>query len=384
MILAALTPVTAIAAGQFTDDNGSVHESDIDRLASLGITRGCNPPDNDHFCPNDPVTRGQMAAFLNRALELPAGSDGEFSDTAGSVFVADINTLAAADITRGCNPPANDRFCPNDPVTRGQMAAFLTRALQLDGNPDHGFSDVVGSPFESDIARIAGAGITRGCNPPDNNRFCPNDPVTRAQMASFLVRAVDHMTPDWSVLPPDDEIGGNNIGEMVAANCIHLLESSTDEDWWGDPTSCGSAFSADGIYFPPNWLDEGDATVECTMPAGEAVFLSATSLVCVDDLDAEEIDECFDYWWDEVGIESAFVTIDGIEIEHLGPHSSPPFDVTLPENNWYEAPAGTYPAEAKAYAAVVIGLEPGVHELHLGAVWGDGWAGSVTVLLSVE
>src|SRR5690606_13410789 len=54
---------------------------------------------------------------------------GTFTDTTGHVFEGDIARLAAADITRGCNPPANDRFCPDDPVTRGQMAAFLKRAL---------------------------------------------------------------------------------------------------------------------------------------------------------------------------------------------------------------------------------------------------------------
>jgi hypothetical protein len=54
---------------EFTDDNSSVFEDDIRRLAAAGITRGCNPPDNDHYCPDDGITRGQMAAFLHRALE---------------------------------------------------------------------------------------------------------------------------------------------------------------------------------------------------------------------------------------------------------------------------------------------------------------------------
>ena len=58
--------------GSFGDDDGSVHEADIEAIAAEGITRGCNPPQNDRFCPDDPVTRGQMAAFLVRALDLPA------------------------------------------------------------------------------------------------------------------------------------------------------------------------------------------------------------------------------------------------------------------------------------------------------------------------
>jgi hypothetical protein len=52
-----------------------------------------------------------------------------FVDTVGNTFQADIQALAAAGITRGCNPPVNDRFCPEDDVTRGQMAAFLNRGL---------------------------------------------------------------------------------------------------------------------------------------------------------------------------------------------------------------------------------------------------------------
>lgn len=52
----------------FVDDDGSVFEGDIDRLATVGVTKGCNPPVNNKFCPNDFVTKSQMAAFLHRAL----------------------------------------------------------------------------------------------------------------------------------------------------------------------------------------------------------------------------------------------------------------------------------------------------------------------------
>jgi hypothetical protein len=52
----------------FTDDDGSIFESAIDRLKTAGVTLGCNPPVNDHFCPDNFVTREQMAAFLRRAV----------------------------------------------------------------------------------------------------------------------------------------------------------------------------------------------------------------------------------------------------------------------------------------------------------------------------
>jgi hypothetical protein len=74
-----------------------------------------------------------MAAFLARALDLTDDGGGNtFTDDDGSVFEADIAKLAAAGITKGCNPPTNDRFCPESNVTRGQMAAFLRRAAALD------------------------------------------------------------------------------------------------------------------------------------------------------------------------------------------------------------------------------------------------------------
>ncbi|HJR91502.1 MAG TPA: S-layer homology domain-containing protein [Acidimicrobiia bacterium] len=196
-----LSIVKITGPGRFVDDDGNVHESDIDLLAELEITRGCDPPTNIHFCPNESVTRGQMAALIGRALGLPATTEDAFGDDAGSVFEADINRLAAAGITRGCDPPANSRFCPDDPVTRAEMAAFLHRALP--GlpviHPEAGsFSDVwdpavdTGTPpvFFGDIEWLAQTGVTRGCNPPANTMFCPDDPVTRAQMASFLIRAL--------------------------------------------------------------------------------------------------------------------------------------------------------------------------------------------------
>ncbi|MDJ0496722.1 MAG: right-handed parallel beta-helix repeat-containing protein, partial [Acidimicrobiia bacterium] len=170
---------------------GHLFESDITWLAEQRITLGCNPPVNDLYCPDRAVTREQMATFLARALSLPPSTDEPFTDTGGSVHQANIRALAAAGITRGCNPPANDRFCPAAPVTRGAMAAFLARALELadDGGGDW-FVDDDESVFELDIDRLATAGVTRGCNPPINDRFCPRQSVTRAQMAAFLRRAL--------------------------------------------------------------------------------------------------------------------------------------------------------------------------------------------------
>jgi hypothetical protein len=188
----ALIPPGSDPENPFFDDDTSVFEDDIEWLAQTGITRGCNPPANTAYCPNDPVTRGQMAAFLTRALDLASIGFNRFMDDDSSIFEDDITALAEAEITLGCNPPANDRYCPNDLVLRGQMAAFLRRALEgslTRGDPVT-FADDDTSVFEDDIEWLASTGVTRGCNPPDNDRFCPGEEVTRGQMAAFLHRAL--------------------------------------------------------------------------------------------------------------------------------------------------------------------------------------------------
>ncbi|MGD2102971.1 MAG: S8 family serine peptidase [Acidimicrobiia bacterium] len=181
---------TVRTARHFLDTPGTTFFDDILWMSGMDITRGCNPPVNNLFCPGDPVNRGQMAAFLNRYLGLPAASQDHFTDDAGTTFEDDINRLAEAGITKGCNPPDNDRYCPDDTVAREQMAAFITRALGLTANTHAGFVDVTADNiFRADIGKLATAGITKGCNPPDNTRFCPAEAVTRGQMAAFLHRA---------------------------------------------------------------------------------------------------------------------------------------------------------------------------------------------------
>jgi hypothetical protein len=76
-----------------------------------------------------------MSALFQRAVEAlividPVDVDpGRFTDTQDSMFVNSTAWLAASGITLGCNPPANTRFCPDQHVTRGELAAFLKRTL---------------------------------------------------------------------------------------------------------------------------------------------------------------------------------------------------------------------------------------------------------------
>jgi hypothetical protein len=184
LVLAVLPP-----GGTFIDDDGNIHEGGIEAISEAGITSGCNPPANTRYCPQTPVTRGQMAAFLARALSLPPSDVDFFGDDSG-VFEAAANRIAAAGITLGCNPPTNDRFCPDREVTRGEMAAMLARAFDYPSSSVDRFIDDSDTVFEEAINRIAAAGVTSGCNPPAGDRFCPDDAITRDQMATFLTRAL--------------------------------------------------------------------------------------------------------------------------------------------------------------------------------------------------
>jgi hypothetical protein len=181
---------TPTADNTFCDDRVSVFEEDIEWMVAEGLTSGCNAL-GDRFCPNQPVTRAQLAAFLHRALAdviVPGGETISFADTVDSAFKADIEWLAATGITKGCS---TDMFCPETPVTRGQLAAFLVRAMGYSDSGDGDlFKDDDDSIFEDQIDRLAVAGVTTGCNPPDNDEFCPAGRVTRGQVAAFLHRAL--------------------------------------------------------------------------------------------------------------------------------------------------------------------------------------------------
>ncbi len=223
LAVAPLASANLDPGGTFTDDNGSIHEPAIEAIAAEGITRGCNPPTNDRYCPKSTVTREQMASFLVRALDLPSGT-ATFTDTADSIHAADIAALAAAGITKGCNPPTNTRYCPTSTVTREQMASFLTRALDLPAATST-FTDLGDSVHAADIGALAAAGITKGCNPPDNTRYCPKNPVTREQMASFLTRALN-LTP----IPPPPPLPDESPSDLVVIGTENWLYFSETVD----------------------------------------------------------------------------------------------------------------------------------------------------------
>jgi uncharacterized protein YkwD len=165
----------------FTDLAGSSFVRDIEWLVEEGITTGCA---SNRFCPRDPVLRGPMASFLARAFDLPATEADYFFDDSGNTHEIAINRARRAQVATGC---AEERYCPTRWVTRGQMASFLARALELPAPSRDHFADDDGSTHEDAINRLADAGIASGCT---SSRFCPDRLVTREQMAAFLRRAL--------------------------------------------------------------------------------------------------------------------------------------------------------------------------------------------------
>ena len=181
-------------ADEFSDlDEAGVHTASVVELVSGGVMArtGCR---RGYLCPNEPLRRWEIAVWLIRVLEgddpgRPSRS--RFEDVSvGQWWAGHVEQLAQRRITLGCSSEPR-LFCPNDTVTRGQMAAFLVRAFELAEADPVGFEDTVDSVFEADIDALFAAGITVGCSA-ETLLYCPQQPTTRAQMARFLTRAINN------------------------------------------------------------------------------------------------------------------------------------------------------------------------------------------------
>ena len=161
----------------------SVHRQDIERLARSGITLGCG---SDRYCPDRHVTRAEMGTLIARSAALMPRNPHSFTDTSTTpVHAANIEAIHTDGITRGCGASI---YCPSRSVTRAEMASLLARARGLPiRTTETRYSDVTPSSTHAGaIEALAQAGITNGCG---SGRYCPGRSVTRAEMASFLVRA---------------------------------------------------------------------------------------------------------------------------------------------------------------------------------------------------
>jgi len=181
----------------FTDDNDSLHVKALTELHARGLLLGCG---YRIACPEDQMTRGEVAAMFGRVLGLPATGQDYFTDDGGHIFEGSANRLAAAGITVGCAP---GRFCTDRPLTRAEFATMTVRALGLPASGGDVFGDDDGHWAESPINTFADVGLTEGCG---SNRFCPNRTLTREEAASFFLRVADRLEPLGlaAVEPPPD------------------------------------------------------------------------------------------------------------------------------------------------------------------------------------
>ena len=198
--------------GAFSDDDGSVHERNIEWIAEWGIDSGCA---DGRFCPSRLITRAEMAAWLYRAsVRLngthPRVNEVRLADVARDAWYRPYALWAAA---ARVMTSAGGIFDPYLTVTRAEaaemlVAAFdhLSPAAEIRGL----FSDALGAS-ESAVGPMEGiynAGITKGCRA-DPLRFCPNRKVTRAQAASLLARVVvlDQPTVGLIINEPESAAG---------------------------------------------------------------------------------------------------------------------------------------------------------------------------------
>ena len=166
----------------------------VERLANAGVTSGCG---GGNYCPESSVTRAEMAVFLLRGIHgssyIPpaVGASTGFGDVATDYWAAAfVKQLAVEGITTGCG---GGNYCPEAPVTRAEMAVFLLRGIHGSSytppavGASTGFGDVATDYWAAAfVKQLAAEGITTGCG---GGNYCPESPVTRAEMAVFLVRA---------------------------------------------------------------------------------------------------------------------------------------------------------------------------------------------------
>ncbi len=179
--------IVELVPGDIADIVGTTFEGDIEWLAEEGIAIACDGA-GSLYCPAQATTRGAMATMMARALDLPASAEDHFVDDNGSPHEDAINAMAAAGITLGCHTPSS--YCPDQSLTRAQMASFFVRALDLTVPDADFFSDDGNSIHEPAINALAEAEITLGCNPPLNDEFCGSSDLSRGHIAAFIRRAL--------------------------------------------------------------------------------------------------------------------------------------------------------------------------------------------------
>ena len=229
-----LLPLPATASGSgdtYRDAASGTHAPAIAALKAAGILEGTDCGRN-RFCPSTPLQRRVMAVWIARAVDSqePTTTTAvpSFADVDNKVWWAPhVERLARLRVTFGCsiNPP---RYCPEEPVTRAEMSSFLARAFGLEASGRAGFADIAGNTHASSIDALATAEITAGCAT-GPIRYCPGSQVTRAQMATFLARALKlvDLPQASALLPVGSALDGTELDGLK-----HIVYAQGGQHMW--------------------------------------------------------------------------------------------------------------------------------------------------------
>jgi uncharacterized lipoprotein YddW (UPF0748 family) len=227
--LSSACPSSAVPATAFTDTVGSVHRAAVDCAAWWDVTRGRTATS---FAPATAVTRGQVAAMLDRLLHTTGIEAGRvpsagFVDTVGHQFEAEIDRLAALGVVQGIS---RTEYAPGRPVTRAQMASLLSRLFELgyDAPLPAGpvpFTDVPRDNVHRDaIGRLVGAQIAAGTSA---TTYQPGSPVRRGQMASFVMRSTSRLVDQGDArLPTRRPAADDPFVSATRGAWVHLFDGT--------------------------------------------------------------------------------------------------------------------------------------------------------------
>ena len=191
---------TAGAQDRYTDVSSThhaAHKANIEALESQGVFDGTECGARK-FCPTRAVKRWEAAVWIVRVIDgedpFPVAKS-RFADVDnGEWWMPYVERLADLGITVGCRQSPL-RYCPHSSVTRAQMASFLVRAFRLQRAPSANFADTRGNVHEENIDALFAVGITIGCKERPA-RFCPGRATTRAHMAHVLEPRADQFRPN--------------------------------------------------------------------------------------------------------------------------------------------------------------------------------------------
>ncbi len=205
----AACPAETRTPDRFPDVAGTTHREAINCIAAYQVTLGRSGPDGPVYAPGRAVTREQMATFIARAIEA-TGEELPLGDPfpdVGETHADNVRKLVAAGVAEG---RADGTFGPDLPVTRAQMASFIARAIESvtgDELPTSSVFPDVSGTHATNIGKLAAVGVVAGR---EDGTYGPDESVTRAQMAAFLARSLAELA-DRGAPPQLPEPPGNTV-----------------------------------------------------------------------------------------------------------------------------------------------------------------------------